>query len=137
MRFIHRINSEIDEERSKVVRDLTLAGCVDFFHLADRPELPHLDQNGTGDTIRTDGALALVGLRECRSTGPAGNLADSINARRPHNPFYLILRREILMFRSDFWRANLVHGAYDLSRLMWSSFRHRHGSSNPDTLSNH
>ncbi len=34
------------------------------------------------------------------------------------------LRRQILTFRSDIWRANIIYGAYDVARMSFEAFRH-------------
>ena len=58
--FIHKIDSEIDRERAKVVNDLVFTGRVRGLVLADRPDVPTRGQNATGDSIVTDGAIAIL-----------------------------------------------------------------------------
>lgn len=58
--FIHRIDSEIDHERAKVVSDLVFTGEVRGLALVDRESVPHSTVNGTGDRIDTDGKMAVV-----------------------------------------------------------------------------
>ena len=60
--FIHRIDSNIDGERAKVVSDLLLAGAVRSLALVDRNLPPNL-QNATGDAIQTDGRMAVLLLQ--------------------------------------------------------------------------
>ena len=118
-RFVHHIASNVDQERSKVIRDLRLAGCVDSVYLAPRPHFPPTLQNATGDSIRTDGAVAFVRLQQCRlehSRIPKGFHAGN----RP----FRYARQQILTLRSDIWRANIIYGAYDLGRMLHSAFRH-------------
>jgi hypothetical protein len=60
--FIHKIDSQIDTERTKVVNDLILTGRVQAFELLDRPNVPQHAQNATGDALDTDGRLAVLVL---------------------------------------------------------------------------
>jgi len=61
--FIHRIDSQIDLERSKVVNDLLLTGKVQSLLMVDRPNVPRNGQNATGDNLTTDGKMAVLILR--------------------------------------------------------------------------
>ena len=58
--FIHKIDSNIDKERAKVVTDMLFTGKVRSLLLADRPEVPRTTRNATGDTIETDGRMAVI-----------------------------------------------------------------------------
>lgn len=58
--FIHKVNSEIDKERAKVVTDLIFTGLVKSVAIAERPEVPTSVENATGDTLKTDGAMAVI-----------------------------------------------------------------------------
>jgi hypothetical protein len=60
--FIHRIDSEIDREREKVVNDLLFTGRVKAVDLFTRSEVPHDTRNATGDSIRTDSRIAILSL---------------------------------------------------------------------------
>ena len=61
--FIHRIDSQIDVERAKVVNDLIFTGRVQGIELVDRPEVPQHGQNATGDSLDTDGRVAVLLLK--------------------------------------------------------------------------
>ena len=61
--FIHRIDPRIDREREKVVDDLLFTGRVKAVELLDRPQVPHLASNATGDRIETDGRVAALLLQ--------------------------------------------------------------------------
>ena len=61
--FIHKIDSQIDLERSKVVNDLLLTGKVQSLLMVDRPNVPRNGQNATGDNLTTDGKMAVLILR--------------------------------------------------------------------------
>ncbi|MCS6952936.1 MAG: LssY C-terminal domain-containing protein [Bryobacterales bacterium] len=58
--FIHVIDSAIDRERGKVVIDLVFTGRVRGLALVERPAAPRQTQNATGDTIVTDGRMAVL-----------------------------------------------------------------------------
>jgi hypothetical protein len=58
--FIHRIDSNIDHERAKVVSDLLFSGKVTGLSLVDRPAVPTRSENGTGDALITDGKMAVL-----------------------------------------------------------------------------
>ena len=118
-RFVHHIASNVDQERSKVIRDLRLAGCVDSVYLAPRSSIPATMQNATGDLIHTDGAVAFVRLKECRS-----QQGDSVREFHAGSRPFRYARQQILTLRSDVWRANIIYGAYDLGRMVHSAFRH-------------
>ncbi len=47
--FVHHIQPDIDEERSKVIRDLSAAGCVQAVHMVPLPGFANNTQNATGD----------------------------------------------------------------------------------------
>jgi len=61
--FIHRIDSQIDRERAKVVNDLIFTGRIQGVALVDRPEVPPHGQNATGDNLDTDGKTAVLVLK--------------------------------------------------------------------------
>ncbi len=61
--FIHRIDSQIDGERSKVVNDLLFTGQVEACELVERPAVPRHGRNATGDNLETDGRIAILLLR--------------------------------------------------------------------------
>jgi len=61
--FIHKIDSQIDRERAKVVSDLLFAGSVQALSLVERPEVPQLSQNAAGDNLETDGRMAVLLLK--------------------------------------------------------------------------
>jgi hypothetical protein len=58
--FIHRVDSQIDNERAKVVTDLLFTGRVQGIELVERPNVPLHSQNATGDNLETDGMMAVL-----------------------------------------------------------------------------
>ncbi len=61
--FIHKIDSQIDRERAKVVSDLVFSGRVAGLALVERPAVPRQSKNATGDQLLTDGRMAVLLLR--------------------------------------------------------------------------
>jgi LssY-like putative type I secretion system component LssY len=122
--FVHHIAPDIDDERSTVIRDLELAGCVKSLHLVPRRNVTNFTQNANGDTVRTDGELAIVQLKECQPVVPGLPSSTAGTNFKPGNHAFRYLRKQILTFRSDIWRANIIYGAYDLTRMTIETFRH-------------
>jgi hypothetical protein len=116
LRFVHRLESNLDREREKVVRDLTLAGCVDSVYEAARPDAPRFAKSPTGDSVRTDGVIAVIRLKDCEHPLLESIPASEIPAYRPKTRIARYLRTQILGFRSDVWRSNAVYTAFDLTR---------------------
>ena len=61
--FIHKIDSQIDRERAKVVNDLLFTGRVASVALVERSDVPKRGQNATGDVVETDGMMAVLVLQ--------------------------------------------------------------------------
>jgi hypothetical protein len=124
-RFIHIVDPDIDEERERVVRDLTLSGCVEAVHYAPRPAMPKTVENATGHELRTDGAMAIVKLKDCDHAVFQGSVEGPKLAFRPPTKFARYLRTQILSYR-DFWRENVIYGAFDVTRMSVQAIRHSH-----------
>lgn len=60
--FTHRVDTDVDAERTKVISDLRFAGRTAAVTYLARPSIPSKSINGTGDEIHTDGRLAVVEL---------------------------------------------------------------------------
>ncbi len=60
--FIHQIDPQVDLERAKVVNDLLLTGLIHGLSLVERSGLPQNMSNATGDALKTDGSMAVVGF---------------------------------------------------------------------------
>jgi LssY C-terminus len=122
--FVHHIAADIDDERSKVIRDLELAGCVKSVHLVPRSGMPSFTENANGDVIRTDRELAVLQLKECQPLLPDLPSSTAGENFKAGNHVFRYIRRQILTFRSDIWRANFIYGAYDLLRMGIEALRH-------------
>jgi hypothetical protein len=123
-RFQHHVKGNIDEERGKVVRDLSLAGCVAAVHDAPRPDAPQSFTNSAGDEIRTDGTVAIVQLQDCVRP-PLANETPAVEgpSRPPRVARYF--RTQILALR-DVWRENAAYGAFDIGRATVRAIRRKH-----------
>jgi LssY C-terminus len=117
-KFIHHIDAQMDEGRAILVRDLRLAGCVAAVYYVQRPQMAHSAMNATGDAMRTDGSLAVVELKDCEN--PVFTLVSAAPEvqSRPRSKFARYLRMQILSFRSDLIRGNILYGGFELTRLV-------------------
>jgi len=122
--FVHHIAPDIDDERSTVIRDLEMAGCVRSVHIVPRSGVSNFTQNANGDIVRTDGGLAIVELKECQPVVPGLPASTAGTNFKAGNHVFRYIRKQILTFRSDIWRANIIYGAYDLTRMTIETFRH-------------
>ena len=122
--FVHHIAPDIDEERIAVIRDLNFAGCVRSVSYVARASVPTTMQNATGDVMRSDGAVAVVELQKCRSESTKVDSTAKNTAFRPGNYTFRFLRRQILTFRNDIVRANIIYGAYEAGRMTWTALHH-------------
>jgi hypothetical protein len=124
-KFIHHIDADMDKGRTMLVRDLKLAGCVAAAYYVQRPQMTHAAMNATGDPMRTDGSLVVVQLKDCEN--PVFEQASDTPEvqARPHSKFARYLRMQVLSFRSDLIRGNVIYGAFDLTRMAIRARRHR------------
>lgn len=56
----HGIDPDIDNERTKVVNDMTFTGKVKALSLVDRTNIPKDISNATGDHLKTDDKIAVI-----------------------------------------------------------------------------
>jgi LssY C-terminus len=122
--FVHHIAPNIDDERSMVIRDLRFAGCVRSVSYISRPEMPVAMHNATGDVMRTDGSIAVIALQECHPVDPQLDATTKGSSFKAGNHVFRFFRRQILTFRNDMLRANIIYGAYDAGRMTVSALRH-------------
>ena len=124
-KFIHHIDRNLDEGVNMMVRDLALAGCVESVHEMARPEIPQLMVNSTGDEMHTDGVLSIVHLKDCEMPATFFTRGNPLISIRPRSRAARYLRSQVLVYKSDVVRGNIVYGAFDLARLGFRSLRHR------------
>jgi hypothetical protein len=112
-------------ERERIVRDLGVAGCIESVHVAPRPAMPAMLSNATGDHLRTDGAVAVVELKDCNAPDFGDDSPRSALLARPPTRLARYARAQVLSFR-DLWRENAAYNAFDLSRMAIRSWRRSH-----------
>jgi hypothetical protein len=122
--FVHHISPDIDEERTAVIRDLNFAGCVKSIGYIARADVPTSTRNATGDLMRSDGAVAVAELQDCKPEDRSMESATKSRNYKPGNYAFRFVRRQILTFRNDIFRANIIYGAYDVGRMTWTGLRH-------------
>ena len=61
--FTHRVETDIDVERQKIVDDLRFAGAIARYTLAERSDVPSRVMNATEDPMTTDGRIAIIVLQ--------------------------------------------------------------------------
>jgi hypothetical protein len=121
----HRVEPDIDVERQRIVRDLGLAGCIESVHIAPRPGMSAHLSNATGDHLHTDGAVAVVELKDCNAPAFADDSPRTPLLARPPSKLTRYARAQILSFR-DLWRENAAYNAFDLGRMAVRSWRRSH-----------
>lgn len=131
-KFIHHIDGNLDDGLNMLVRDLTLSGCVEAVRQLPRPEIPQLLINSTGDEMRTDGVLTVVELKNCERPDVRYTRLNPLIPIRPRSRLARYLRTQVLVYKSDVVRGNLIYGAFDLCRMGIRSFRHRHDGTGGD-----
>jgi hypothetical protein len=124
-KFIHHIDANMDDGRAMLVRDLNLAGCVAAVSYVQRPQMIRAAINATGDPMRTDGSLAVVQLKDCENPVFERKSDEPAVQARPHSKLARYLRMQVLSFKSDVVRGNIVYGAFDLTRMAIRARRQR------------
>lgn len=115
MSFTHLIDPLIDREREKILNDLAAANCMQGLALLPRPGVA-ADKPAPEQAV-TDGAMAVVSLRECSPGGPEA---------RPTRPRQSLarkaVRRVVLETRHYLTRGSAYYLSYQMvrrARLSW------------------
>jgi len=118
--FTHAIQTNLDIERDKVVRDLEFTGCVDHVIYSKRPEPASNLSRDYRRGLETDARVAVIVLNSC--TDPR---SFPINADLDGGPPFEIrlVRRVTLTARNHLMRDNLVWRSGDAARLSWHALR--------------
>jgi hypothetical protein len=123
--FTHEIDPKVDEEREKVVNDLTFTSCARPLVWADRQAIPHLTRNATGDSIATDSRMVVLQLNDCASPRLSTESGDVEPLVARGSKWQRFLRREVLVTRSDLLRTNIYYRSYEVSRWAYEYVRYR------------
>ncbi len=110
--FIHLIDTNIDNERAKVVNDLSLTGCVEGVQLVKRPWVPLDAKNGTNEALITDGRIAELQLNNCEVAAEEPAVEEIATLRVHGNSFDQTTRQTVLTFRNNILRDNVGVQAY-------------------------
>ena len=109
--FIHLIDTNIDNERAKVVNDLIYTSCIFSVQLVTRPWLPKDAKNGTGEDLVTDGRVAVLELNGCDH--PVDETSTETATLRTHgNRFDRTTRQTVLTLKNNILRDNVGVMAY-------------------------
>ncbi|HET7109177.1 MAG TPA: LssY C-terminal domain-containing protein [Candidatus Acidoferrum sp.] len=125
-KFVHHLDRNLDDGVNMLVRDLTLAGCVKSVQLLPRPELHTTFMNATGDEMRTDGMLTVVQLADCANSQTQVAHTTPLIPIHPHSRFVRYLRTQVLIYKGDVIRGNLIFSGYYVGRVCIHAFRTRH-----------
>jgi opacity protein-like surface antigen len=110
--FIHLIDSNIDNERAKVVNDIIYTGCISGVQLVKRPWLPADAKNGTGEDLITDGRIAVLQLNDCQHPIDEANGQSVAALRTRGNRFDRTTRQTVLTLKNNIMRDNVGMMAY-------------------------
>jgi len=117
--LIHIIDENIDEERSKVIHDLLLTGCVDGISYIDRPWVPLDAKNATGDNLKTDGRIAVLRMNACDSPNRADEPAPATATVQARAALPERVGRDFILYmRDDFYRGNIVYQGYAGTKML-------------------
>ena len=122
--FIHVIDTNIDNERTKIVDDLIFTGCVDGAELFPRPWIPNGASNATGETLRTDRRVAVLELNDCLHPRDPVNLQASPDQHATGNTVERGFRQTFLITRNDVYRGNLIYQGFEGTRVGIKYLRH-------------
>ena len=104
----HATDRHIDNERAKIVNDLAFTGCIDKGALIPRASLRPVQQSG--DSISTDGDIAVIELNDCKN--PRMFPSD------PQKPTPVRAVRAVVAVGVDIARSNPVSVAIALTKSM-------------------
>jgi LssY C-terminus len=91
--WTHSSDPRIDNERAKVVDDLTFTGCVDRAQLLTRNS-PDILQDPNAARLATDGQIAVVRLNDCNTPETMAGV-ETVSLSQPRGP----LSRVLISFR--------------------------------------
>jgi hypothetical protein len=128
-KFIHYIDPDVDQGVVMMVRDLTLAGCVQSVGRFPRSQMPRHMMNSTGDQMDTDGVLDVVQLQSCERSTVEYTLKNPLIPIHPSSKITRYIRTEVRLYKSDVIGGNVVYGAFDLIRMGLVYWRHHHEDS--------
>jgi hypothetical protein len=106
--FTHKIDTNIDDERTKVMTDLTFAGCGLPQMNVSRADAAATTQQGS---IYTDGSASVMPLEDCKTDGfdqPPGPAQPGNRVSRLARRFFLESRNHLLRENPYYWTYEFV-----------------------------
>ena len=97
---------------------MAFTSCGNVLDWTDRPELPRLARNATGDPIITDGRMVVVEMNDCEAPRLSTETLDAAPVPEHGDMLHRFARREVLSARNGLLRANPVWRTYEGSRLI-------------------
>jgi hypothetical protein len=76
--------------------------------------------------MRTEGMLTVVQLSDCENSQVDVARANPLIPIRPRSRFVRYLRTQVLLYKSDVVRGNLIFSGYYVGRVCIQAFRSRH-----------
>jgi hypothetical protein len=123
-KFIHHVDPNVDAEREKVVRELSLTGCVAHVYHLKRPQTPERLRAASGDVLETDGGMALIQLKDCELPDPTVMQAQAKLLSRPRSRITRFVRTQALSIR-DLWQSNAIYESFEISLSVIHSLKNR------------
>ena len=127
--FIHVIDTDIDNERTKIVNDLVFTGCVDHAELFHRPWVPPGASNATGEALHTDRRVAVLQLNDCLNPRDPVNLQGRPDQRATGPAVERGFRQGFLITRNDIYRGNLIYQGFEGTKFGVHYLKHKGDSS--------
>jgi hypothetical protein len=116
----HQIETNVDLEREKVASDLLFTTCVNLLDRVERPDVPRLAKNGTGDSMTTDTRMVVMELNDCQAPRQTveTRTGENKDSQLPvhGNGWQRFARREVLITRNDALRNNLAWRSFEAGR---------------------
>ncbi len=131
--FIHVIDTNIDNERAKIVDDLIFTGCVDAAELYPRPWVVAGAQNATGEALKTDRRVAVLQLNDCSHPRDPVDLEGPPDKPVTGRVVERGFRQGILITRNDIYRGNLIYQSVEGTKLGVHYLKHRCDAGHPAT----
>ena len=113
MKFTHKIDAEVDLERSKIVNDLAFAGCAGPAAYVERAQAARAESDANYTV--TDGRIAFIPLTPCSESR---KLEPDYRPKPPVSILLRVARRIILEGRQYAFRENPYYWAY--RAVIWS-----------------
>jgi hypothetical protein len=78
--------------------------------------------------MRTDGMLTVVHLKNCERPPILYTRFNPLIPIRPRSRLARYFRNQVLLYKSDVVRGNIIYGTFDVCRMSIQSLRHHHNS---------